>query len=202
VLHAEIVGRHFHGRRTVRLWTDDGASVRDTIDAIGHVPLPPYIKRADAIERSRSLSTCLCAPPRIPIAAPTAEPALYAARSWERSTASASKRASVTFARRAMERFNRFRVDCVEQLAMEAEYYEVGAAAAALAITKAKRETGASSRSGHNHVPHARSAGGAGRRRRHRRLKAKTALFIHPGHAFQLVSGLIHELPLAEIVAH
>ena len=42
----EIVGRHFHGRRTVRLWTDDGSPVRDTIDAIGHVPLPPYIKRA------------------------------------------------------------------------------------------------------------------------------------------------------------
>jgi len=40
-LHAEITGRHFHGRRTVRLWTDDGSSVHDTIDAIGHVPLPP-----------------------------------------------------------------------------------------------------------------------------------------------------------------
>ena len=48
-LNAEITGRHFHGRRTVRLWTDDGSPVRDTIDAIGHVPLPPYIKRADAI---------------------------------------------------------------------------------------------------------------------------------------------------------
>ena len=45
VLHAEVVGRHFHGRRTVRLWTDDGSPVRDMIDAIGHVPLPPYIKR-------------------------------------------------------------------------------------------------------------------------------------------------------------
>ena len=30
-LHAEIIGRHFHGRRTVRLWTDDGSPVREAI---------------------------------------------------------------------------------------------------------------------------------------------------------------------------
>ena len=38
--------RHFHGRRTIRLWSSD-ADIDDAIDRIGHVPLPPYIKRGD-----------------------------------------------------------------------------------------------------------------------------------------------------------
>ena len=56
VLHGEILERHFHGRRTVRLWTENGASVEEAIDDIGHVPLPPYIKRQDDDGRSRALS--------------------------------------------------------------------------------------------------------------------------------------------------
>src|SRR4249919_1642225 len=46
-LHGEVLERHFHGRRTIRLWTDDGRDVQDVVDTIGHVPLPPYIKRDD-----------------------------------------------------------------------------------------------------------------------------------------------------------
>ena len=46
-LRGEIIGRRFHGRRLVRLWTDDGVTVDEAVDAIGHVPLPPYIKRDD-----------------------------------------------------------------------------------------------------------------------------------------------------------
>ena len=71
MLHAEIVGRHFHGRRTVRLWTDDGSPVRDTIDAIGHMPLPPYIKRADE-PSDRDRYQTVYARHRGSIAAPTA----------------------------------------------------------------------------------------------------------------------------------
>src|SRR5580765_632181 len=47
-LHGEVLDRRFHGRRSIRLWTEDGCSVDDVaeaVDAIGHVPLPPYIKR-------------------------------------------------------------------------------------------------------------------------------------------------------------
>ena len=49
-LHGEVLDRRFHGRRSIRLWTDDGCSVdevAEAVDAIGHVPLPPYIKRED-----------------------------------------------------------------------------------------------------------------------------------------------------------
>ena len=55
VLHGEVVGRGSFGRRVIRLWTDAGppppgnelSQVDAAIDAIGHVPLPPYIKRDD-----------------------------------------------------------------------------------------------------------------------------------------------------------
>ena len=45
-LELEVLARRFQGRRTVRL-TTPSADVETVIDAIGHVPLPPYIKRAD-----------------------------------------------------------------------------------------------------------------------------------------------------------
>ena len=45
-LHGEVLERHFFGRRTIRLWTDEG-DVATAIDRIGHIPLPPYIKRDD-----------------------------------------------------------------------------------------------------------------------------------------------------------
>ena len=54
-IHGEILARRFHGRRLIRLWTDDGSPIDDAVDAIGHVPLPPYIKRPDRTERSRSI---------------------------------------------------------------------------------------------------------------------------------------------------
>ena len=53
-LHGEILERRFFGRRTVRLWTAEGISVLDAIERIGHIPLPPYIKRDDgAADRER-----------------------------------------------------------------------------------------------------------------------------------------------------
>src|SRR5688572_5796784 len=70
-LHAEILGRHFHGRRTVRLWTANGSDVAAAIDRLGHVPLPPYIKREDrATDRERYQTVYARA--RGSIAAPTA----------------------------------------------------------------------------------------------------------------------------------
>src|SRR6185436_476451 len=47
VLMGEVIARHFHGRRTIRLWAESGRDVDALIDALGHVPLPPYIKRDD-----------------------------------------------------------------------------------------------------------------------------------------------------------
>jgi S-adenosylmethionine:tRNA ribosyltransferase-isomerase len=45
VLHAEILERRPFGRRLVRLRTEDGTPIEHAVDLIGHVPLPPYIRR-------------------------------------------------------------------------------------------------------------------------------------------------------------
>src|SRR4051812_20461295 len=70
-LHGEVLERPSHGRRTVRLWTEDGRAVQDVVDAIGHVPLPPYIKRDDRAD-DRDRYQTVFARERGSIAAPTA----------------------------------------------------------------------------------------------------------------------------------
>src|SRR5256885_6822793 len=70
-LHGEILERRFFGRRLLRLWTEDGSSVDAAIDAIGHVPLPPYIKRDDTPD-DRARYQTVFARSRGSIAAPTA----------------------------------------------------------------------------------------------------------------------------------
>ena len=70
-LQGEVVAQHFHGRRTIRLWADDGIDVSDAIDRIGHVPLPPYIKRQDRPSDYSRYQT-VYARERGSIAAPTA----------------------------------------------------------------------------------------------------------------------------------
>jgi S-adenosylmethionine:tRNA ribosyltransferase-isomerase len=71
VVRGEIRERHFHGRRTIRLWTENGSSVEDAIDRIGHMPLPPYIKREDTANDRERYQT-VYARERGSVAAPTA----------------------------------------------------------------------------------------------------------------------------------
>src|SRR5439155_7484125 len=70
-LFAEVLERRFHGRRVIRLWTDDGSAVDDVVDAIGHTPLPPYIKRRDGVQDRERYQT-IFARARGSVAAPTA----------------------------------------------------------------------------------------------------------------------------------
>ena len=89
-LHAEVIDRRFYGRRVIRLWTGDGSPVADAVDAIGHMPLPPYIKRADrAADRERYQT--VFAQDRGSVAAPTAGSALHR-RPARRACASAACR--------------------------------------------------------------------------------------------------------------
>ena len=70
-LHGEVLARHFQGLRTIRLWTDGGVDVIHAIDRIGHVPLPPYIRREDRSSDRERYQT-VYARERGSIAAPTA----------------------------------------------------------------------------------------------------------------------------------
>ncbi len=185
-LNAEVLGRHFHGRRTVRLWTDDGSPVRETIDAIGHIPLPPYIKRDDR-ETDRDRYQTVYARERGSIAAPTAglhfTPALLDAL-----TARGVERATVTL-HVGYGTFQPVRVDRVEEHQVEAEHYEASPAAAA-AITGARRDGRRVIAVGTTTTRTLESLAidgdgivmpGSG----------DTSLFIYPGYQFKTVSGLV-----------
>lgn len=68
-LDAEIVGRGEFGERTVRFRCEGDIYAR--LDALGHVPLPPYIRRPDTPEDRRRYQTVF-ARERGSVAAPTA----------------------------------------------------------------------------------------------------------------------------------
>jgi len=196
-LNAEVVATHFHGRRTVKLWTDAGSSVPDAIDAIGHIPLPPYIKRDDAAT-DRDRYQTVFARDRGSIAAPTAglhfTPALLDAL-----TARGIQRTAVTL-HVGYGTFQPIRVEQVEDHRMEAEHYEVTADTAA-ALTAARRERRriiavgtTSTRTLESLAINAEGEVAAGR--------GETALFIHPGHHFQLVSAMVtnFHLPRSSLI--
>jgi S-adenosylmethionine:tRNA ribosyltransferase-isomerase len=69
-LHGEVLERLFFGRRRIRLEAEAG-SIADAIDAIGHIPLPPYIHRLDTPADRERYQTVYAAH-RGSIAAPTA----------------------------------------------------------------------------------------------------------------------------------
>ena len=122
-LHGEILERHFHGRRVVRLWTDDGSAVDEAVDAIGHVPLPPYIRRTDR-DDDRDRYQTIFARSRGSIAAPTAglhfTPALID-RCISRGVEVAELTLHVGYGT-----FQPVRVERVEDHRLEPERYEVG----------------------------------------------------------------------------
>jgi S-adenosylmethionine:tRNA ribosyltransferase-isomerase len=62
---------HTFGRRTVRLWSPGGLPVSEILDRIGHMPLPPYIKRDDRVSDRERYQT-VYARQRGSVAAPTA----------------------------------------------------------------------------------------------------------------------------------
>ena len=70
-LHGEVLAAHYYGRRTVRLWTDGGVDVLAAIERIGHIPLPPYIRRQDRPSDRERYQT-VYARDRGSVAAPTA----------------------------------------------------------------------------------------------------------------------------------
>jgi S-adenosylmethionine:tRNA ribosyltransferase-isomerase len=70
-LVAEVLSQHTFGRRTIRLVREGGGEVDEAIDRVGHMPLPPYIKRPDA-PGDRERYQTVYARARGSVAAPTA----------------------------------------------------------------------------------------------------------------------------------
>jgi S-adenosylmethionine:tRNA ribosyltransferase-isomerase len=196
-LHGEVIERRFFGRRVVRLWTEDGSDVDRAVDAIGHVPLPPYIKRGDD-PADRERYQTVFARARGSVAAPTAglhfTPALLDALA-----ARGIERAEITL-HVGYGTFQPVRADRVEDHRLEPERYEIDSRAAA-AIARARddrrRIVAVGTTTTRTLEAVARSHDGT--------IVAGTGaadLFIYPGFEFRVVGGLLtnFHLPRSSLV--
>jgi S-adenosylmethionine:tRNA ribosyltransferase-isomerase len=198
VLMAEVLERHFYGRRTIRLWAEsasprrtgeepgDAGDVDSLVDALGHVPLPPYIRRGDTVA-DRDRYQTVFARARGSVAAPTAglhfDDALVAALADH-----GIERAAITL-HVGYGTFKPVRTEHVEDHVVDPERYEIPAEAAA-AITRAREEhrrviaVGTTTTRALEEA--ARRGGG--------QVRAETgmaSLFIYPGHDFRVIDGLL-----------
>ena len=185
-LQGEVLARHFHGRRTIRLWTDDGTPVARVVEQIGHIPLPPYISRADeALDRERYQT--IYAREAGSVAAPTAG-LHFTSDVLDDLCTRGIEIAAITL-HVGYGTFKPVRVEDVDQHEVDPETYSVSGPTAD-ALTKAIR--------GERRIV----AVGTTTTRALESLTVdptglvrpsdgSTRLFIHPGHQFRIVHGLV-----------
>ncbi|MCX6537893.1 MAG: tRNA preQ1(34) S-adenosylmethionine ribosyltransferase-isomerase QueA [Acidobacteria bacterium] len=186
VLHAEVLAQRFFGRREVRLWTDEPYPVMDVIESIGHIPLPPYIKRAD-LDLDRDRYQTVFARERGSIAAPTAG-LHFTGPLLAHLDAAGIERAEITL-HVGYGTFKPVRVDEVEAHTVDAEHYEIGpdAAARITAALDAGRRLVVVGTTTTRAVETAVARGDG-------RVEAgagETDLFIYPGYQFRAVGALV-----------
>ena len=185
-LHADILERRFFGRRVVRLWTDDGSSVDAAIDAIGHVPLPPYIKRGDTVD-DRDRYQTVFARSRGSVAAPTA--GLHFTRPLLEALAARGVMVAEITLHVGYGTFQPVRVDRVEDHRVEPERYAMDDRAASLvnrALAEGRRVIAVGTTTTRTLEAVARAHDGrivAG--------EGATDLFIYPGFEFRVIRGLL-----------
>jgi S-adenosylmethionine:tRNA ribosyltransferase-isomerase len=182
----------FHGRRTVRLWSE-GSSVADVIEAIGHTPLPPYIKRGDAAWDRQRYQTVF-ARERGSVAAPTA--GLHFTHELLAELAARGIEQTAITLHVGYGTFQPIRVDHVEDHQMAEEHYQVSPAAAELitrALSSGRRIVAVGTTT--TRTLESLSLTGSGGVEPGR---GSTNLFIHPGHRFRVVSGLITNFHLPQ----
>jgi S-adenosylmethionine:tRNA ribosyltransferase-isomerase len=197
-LHGEILARHFHGRRTILLWSDENIDIDAAVDRIGHVPLPPYIKRDDEPSDRERYQT-VYARDRGSVAAPTAG-LHFTAELFDDLAARGIERTEVTL-HVGYGTFKPIRVEHIEEHVVDPETFVVSADAAA-ALTRARLEHRRIVAVGTTTVRVLESLavggggdqGEGGRGKGEGQIEAQqgdTNLFIRPGHAFRLVDGMI-----------
>jgi S-adenosylmethionine:tRNA ribosyltransferase-isomerase len=186
VLMAEILDRQFFGRRRISLWAERGADVDTLVDALGHVPLPPYIHRPDTAADRERYQTVFAAH-RGSIAAPTAG-LHFDDRILADLARGDVERVTVTL-HVGYGTFKPVRTEIVEEHVVDPEPYEIGVHAAArinAALDEGRRVIAVGTTTTRALEDAAQRGGG--------RVSAGPAqgqLFIHPGFEFRVISGLL-----------
>ena len=184
-LRAEVLERRFFGRRLIRFEVEGAPTIDAAIAALGHIPLPPYIRRPDT-PADRDRYQTIYARVRGSVAAPTAglhfdEPLLRAI------DARGTRRVSITH-HVGYGTFKPVRSERVEDHRVDAESYEIPTSAAE-AIDVTRPRSGRVVAVGTTTTRALESAAGDdGSIRSGRGL---TNLFIYPGYRFRVVGGLL-----------
>jgi S-adenosylmethionine:tRNA ribosyltransferase-isomerase len=187
LVRGEILERLFHGRRRVRFDVEGAPSLDAAVDALGHMPLPPYIRRADTAE-DRARYQTIFARTRGSVAAPTAglhfDGALLAALEG-RGIALVPLTLHVGYGT-----FKPVRVDDVERHSVDPEPYEIPPGTArAIALAKAAGKRVAAV--GTTTVRALEHAQGALRTENPELISGEADLFIHPGFDFRVIDALV-----------
>lgn len=191
VLHGEILERGERGRRRVKFWVSVGVdgdtiSVDAAIDALGHVPLPPYIRRDDT-PADRERYQTVYARERGSVAAPTA--GLHFDDALLQSLVGRGVERTAVTLHVGYGTFKPVTAERVVDHVVDSEPYDISAStAAALSATRARgRRVVAVGTTTTRALEHAaqRCAGvvepGHG----------VADIFIHPGYRFQAVDALV-----------
>lgn len=192
-LHGTILAREGFGKRTIALEAE-GGDVDSLVDAMGHVPLPPYIRRSDT-SADRERYQTVFARERGSVAAPTAG-LHFTPQLLEDLAAAGVERVSVTL-HVGYGTFKPVRAERVEEHVVDAEEYEVGEEAAAridAALAEGRRVVAVgttTTRTLESAALHAEeTAARPGTPPRVAPGRRQASLFIHPGYRFRVVSGL------------
>jgi S-adenosylmethionine:tRNA ribosyltransferase-isomerase len=184
-IQGEVLEQRFFGRRTIRLSVENG-DVAEAINRIGHIPLPPYIRRADR-PSDRDRYQTVYANERGSIAAPTA--GLHFTEALLQQLAGAGVEQAKVTLHVGYGTFKPVRVDRVEEHAVDAESFAVSDVVARQ-LSRARREGRRIIAVGTTTARALESLDVTADGRvlpRH----GETSLFIRPGHHFRTVGGLI-----------
>jgi S-adenosylmethionine:tRNA ribosyltransferase-isomerase len=135
-LEAEVVGRGPYGVRQLRFHPGSSTEISEVIGRIGHVPLPPYIRRSDRAADRERYQTIFAKQP-VAVAAPTA--GLH----FTPEVLDQLRRKGVEIAEITLEvglgTFQPIRTEHLEDHAMHSEAYEISQKTAG-AIAAARRQ--------------------------------------------------------------
>lgn len=182
-LEAQVVDRGIFGERTLRFqWSGD---FFNHLERLGHVPLPPYIRRADRAEDAARYQT-VYARAAGSVAAPTAG-LHFTTEMLERLRSHGVETAELTL-HVGLGTFQPVHAERVEDHQMHAERYAIGPDAARLvnqAMDEGRRVVAVGTTAVRT-LEHA-----AGESGRVAPGNGETALFIYPGFRFRVVGGLL-----------
>jgi S-adenosylmethionine:tRNA ribosyltransferase-isomerase len=200
---AEVIAHGNQGQRTLRFSSGKGASVSDEINRLGHIPLPPYIDRADEISDRERYQTIFASHPGA-IAAPTAG-LHFTAEVLKKIRERGIEICELTL-HVGLGTFQPIRTETLEEHAMHSEAYEIppktadqialakraGRPILAVGTTTVRALEAAALRASETDSGQLLVAG-----------KGEARLFITPGFCFQVVDALLtnFHLPRSTLLA-